>query len=253
MSMIIRSVVCLSLAACGSSSFATVADDAPHDSGVTPHDSAMAAHDSSMVEHDGSMMADVGSDVAMSGDAHGMDAGVDVADVGVDVQSDVQSDVQVDAAVDAQGDAGVDAVADSGCVDGTKRCVDYAQETCAAGTYSQDVGDQSCCHDPRFTVAGGIVTDSTTGYHWKQGGGMGTFGNAGTLCAPYRLPTMAELSTVIIGGPAPRVCSPTVDQSVFISVYAGFNWTNDGGCLSLNGGSSFPSCGGSLGFLCISP
>lgn len=165
---------------------------------------------------------------------------------------DAAPDAELDATLDAEPDAGTpdaepDAPADTGpppvCNQGTFRCFEYQKQKCISNAWVWQVGDQSCCHDPRFTVSGTVVTDSATGRKWYRYGGQG----AGTGCSAVipngRLPSTSELSAIVIGTPVNNtsVCSPTIDQVAFQTVNAGDTVTSDG-CVDLLRGISKVAC-----------
>lgn len=214
---------------------------------------------------DASQGADAGRDGGS--DARAEDARVEAGgdggsddDAGRDASSDAadsapSDDAGPDSSMPDAADAGKDVEQPpAGCVDGAYRCDAYQHQLCTGGAWQWQVGDQTCCHDGRFTVAGNVVTDGTSGKRWYRFGGRGA-GNeqtCGAVLAGGRLPTVAELSAIVIGRPVNNrsVCSPTVDQQAFQNAYAGDATASDG-CVDLVRGVSKAACSDDVGFLCI--
>ncbi len=263
-------VVLLALVACGSGS--RVFNPALEDAGVVERD----AKPDNVILEDAAADVEPTSDAANESDAELLEdasASVDAQlhDAGADVGLDAAPEAGKDAAGDAPViEAGVDArdaaeaapPVDAGpppCTDGQTRCDAYQLQACSAGTWTWQVGSQACCHDARFSVVGTAVTDATTGLHWFRAGGRGTKPGAVSSCPVVipggRLPTTAELLAITLGPPVNNisVCSPTIDQAAFQTVYAGDAWTSDG-CVSLLVGASKAACTESTpGFLCVAP
>jgi hypothetical protein len=189
-----------------------------------------------------------------AGEDSGQDSGAHAEDAGVDSGS----------APDAGHDTGPDAGSDAGepppppnCHEGAYRCDNYMRQKCVNDTWTRVFNDQSCCHDPRFSVVDGVVKDSATGLTWYRYGGSGSYGGAVTFCSVIipngRMPTTAELLAITIGAPVDNysVCSPTVDQKAFLNVVPGKTHTSDG-CVDLVRAQS-ATCGSTAGTMCVSP
>lgn len=222
--------------------------------GLSSDDAAPASRDGAASSVDASEDArgpdeDAGADGAARADA---EAGT--ADAGSDAGADAAGahDAGPDAA-DAGSDSGPPPPPPPNCVEGTSRCSAYQTQVCTAGEWIWQVGDQTCCHDPRFTSAANVVTDSVTGRRWYRYGGRGHGSNeiCGAAIQGGRLPTLAELTSLVIGPPVNNksVCSPTVDQQAFQNVYAGDS-TATNGCIDMIRGTSKASCSDDVGFMC---
>ena len=124
------------------------------------------------------------------------------------------------------------------------------------------LGPQYCCHDPRFSVSGVVVTDAKTGRLWyRYSGFVVNFAPQDTapiacagVIAGGRLPTMAEYEEIMIGRPIGNylVCDPVFDNVSF-HVTATVDMLAKDGCINPVLGISKEFCSQELrGFMCIS-
>ena len=123
------------------------------------------------------------------------------------------------------------------------------------------LGPQYCCHDPRFSVSGVVVTDAKTGRRWyRYSGGMSKFApqdaiavSCASVIAGGRLPTMAEYEAIMIGFPMGNylVCDPVFDNVSFQVTWT-FDMLAKDGCIDPMLGVSKESCSQEIrGFMCI--
>ncbi len=243
-------LVIASLIGCGSSDGSDVQpSDASQESVDAPlADSTIDPSDSTS----GEVRPDSGAPVDVAAPVSDGSAGV-VADGGVEAGRDASADASVDArqgASDASDanvrDSSVDAVADAdanplACSGSPfQRCVGYAEEQCINGEWMRSFG-QSCCHTTgRFTVSEYVASDSTTGLDWSRNVLRYQCGFPHADCvlhmaaydagAGWRTPTASEMGTLTIGpldDAGRTVCSPTMDQNVFVGEEPGLYHGSD--------------------------